>query len=400
MSVTRLTPLLFLLCAACGTDSRPGEVAVAGRDSAGVRIVENHAPAWAEGEAWTVSTEPSLTIGSAVDDEGYFLHQVMGALRLDDGRIVVANAGTNELRLYGPDGAYLETTGRAGEGPGEYEAIYSLSRYVADSILVADPALGRTSIVDESGSFGRSVRIDGRHETLGSLGDGSLVLLKWRTGASADYGAAGITWLSGRVMVMSPHGSAVDTIGEFDLSQNAVGPDGRPARYLFQPWHVRAITDSSLFWARGDSFAIREYNREGNLLRIIRKTHTPTPVTESLKKEFVGSYLRVLERDGFPEERRNQIADEFYAAESNQAVPPFRSMLLDRSGNLWVGNYSPDPYAPSRYWEVFGTEGSWLGTVETPPGVVLYEIGDDYLLGRSKDEYGVEYVVLYSLRKR
>ena len=38
-----------------------------------------------------------------------------------------------------------------------------------------------------------------------------------------------------------------------------------------------------------------------------------------------------------------------------------------------------------------------LGFVETPHGLVIYEIGADYLLGKVRDEPGVEYVQLWPL---
>jgi hypothetical protein len=48
-----IVPLFAALCAiACDDDARdPGVVM---RDSAGIRIVDNASPQWAEGEAWAV----------------------------------------------------------------------------------------------------------------------------------------------------------------------------------------------------------------------------------------------------------------------------------------------------------------------------------------------------------
>ena len=46
---------------------------------------------------------------------------------------------------------------------------------------------------------------------------------------------------------------------------------------------------------------------------------------------------------------------------------------------------------------VFDSEGVWIGTVTTPVNVTVLEIGTDYLLGRHRDELGVERVVLDDL---
>jgi hypothetical protein len=48
---------------------------------------------------------------------------------------------------------------------------------------------------------------------------------------------------------------------------------------------------------------------------------------------------------------------------------------------------------------VFDPEGVWLGTVEVPPGLRIYEIGPDYMLGRWDDELGVEHIRSYRLIK-
>ena len=50
-------------------------------------------------------------------------------------------------------------------------------------------------------------------------------------------------------------------------------------------------------------------------------------------------------------------------------------------------------------WTVFDPDGHVLGFVETPPGLHIYEIGADYLLGHATDEDGIEYVRLWPLER-
>lgn len=44
-------------------------------------------------------------------------------------------------------------------------------------------------------------------------------------------------------------------------------------------------------------------------------------------------------------------------------------------------------------------EGRVLGFVETPDRLEIFEIGEDYILGRSWDEMYVEYVQLWALER-
>jgi len=92
--------LLFLLIqAAC---DRPSSRAAGPevRDSAGIQIIENAGYLWPEGSGWRLSETPTVDIGESDDDPNYQLYSVVGALRLADGRIVVANSGSSELRFF------------------------------------------------------------------------------------------------------------------------------------------------------------------------------------------------------------------------------------------------------------------------------------------------------------
>jgi hypothetical protein len=50
-----------------------------------------------------------------------------------------------------------------------------------------------------------------------------------------------------------------------------------------------------------------------------------------------------------------------------------------------------------RNWLVFDPSGVWMGTVELPPNLDLFEVGEDYVLGRSRDEMDVETIRLLRL---
>ena len=87
-------------------------------------------------ETWRLSNEPTVVIGGADEREGYLLHHVVGATRLGDGRIVIANLSSLELKYYDPEGRHLFDAGGEGEGPGEFKSFDQLARLPGDSILV------------------------------------------------------------------------------------------------------------------------------------------------------------------------------------------------------------------------------------------------------------------------
>ena len=87
-------------------------------------------------QRWSLSEEPSVVIGGGDEREGYLLHHVVGAVRLGDGRIVIANLSSLELKYYDPEGRHLFDAGGRGDGPGEFRSFDQLVRLPGDSILV------------------------------------------------------------------------------------------------------------------------------------------------------------------------------------------------------------------------------------------------------------------------
>ena len=72
----------------------------------------------------------------------------------------------------------------------------------------------------------------------------------------------------------------------------------------------------------------------------------------------------------------------------------------DATGHLWVREYDfPREERPVPLWTVFDPDGRVLGFVETPPGLGILEIGEDYILGRAEDDLGVESIQLWPLER-
>jgi hypothetical protein len=133
------TGLLALGCDGVGKDGSLHAVASGGEET--------------EPELWRLSEAPILEIGVREGAEEYQFFRVGGSLRLPDGRIVVANTGARELRVFGADGGFLKTVGRDGEGPGEFRWPSRIRLLGADTLLVWDQSLQRVSLFDGEGRF-------------------------------------------------------------------------------------------------------------------------------------------------------------------------------------------------------------------------------------------------------
>jgi hypothetical protein len=81
--------------------------------------------------------------------------------------------------------------------------------------------------------------------------------------------------------------------------------------------------------------------------------------------------------------------------------PPYSDLHLDSEGFVWLSRYRNTRLEPDdpTLWYVFDPDGSWLGSIMTPPRFTVFEIGEDYLLGVRRDELDVEHVQLLRLRR-
>jgi hypothetical protein len=104
-------------------------------------------------EVWTLSTDPALEIGVREGDDPYQFDRATGSALLADGRVVVLDGGSREIRFFDADGVFLVAVGGEGEGPGEFRTPTRLRRTLGDSIQIWDARMARLSFFDLHGDF-------------------------------------------------------------------------------------------------------------------------------------------------------------------------------------------------------------------------------------------------------
>ncbi len=107
---------------------------------------------------WTLVEE--MRIGTAGGEGAESFARLKGLAVLDDGRVAVLESLAGEVRVFGSDGAYLATHGRAGEGPGEFQDANGLMLAPDGRLWVADERAGRISVFDAENGFVDSFRFE------------------------------------------------------------------------------------------------------------------------------------------------------------------------------------------------------------------------------------------------
>jgi len=397
---SRLAPFAFLLVMFSAGPLHARQT----RDSAGITIVENTRPLWSATEALRLAGTPSLVIGTRPEPP-YELSRVAGAVQLSDGRIVIADGGSLELRFFDSTGTFIRSVGRRGEAPGEFSAMESLARLPGDTLAVVSRF---TSISFFSGQ-GAFVHRQGlaaipRDVTLGiPIAAAVLQGRAFVRGVMTQSRTArGARWIDSIPLVLV--GSDSVQLGNFP-SMLMVPDDIGPRPPWFGPTAEFASDGTTFYVGYGGVYSIRVYSLDGRLQRVIRRQWTPVRVTQrdidAYVTEWAKRWIRATGPDA--ERQRQDLRDDPYATE----VPAFSQLIADRAGRLWVreahladapraGNLSTSPLVPSA-WSVFDARGRWLGDVAMPAFFQPMDIGQDYVLGVARDADGVETVVRYSL---
>ncbi|HEU5218588.1 MAG TPA: hypothetical protein VFU23_08005 [Gemmatimonadales bacterium] len=393
-----------------GSDAGGGKAAT--RDSAGISIVENSGPAWSSDRGWKVVDSPLVDIGD--------VDHVFGPVPLSDGRLAVANAGTNEVRIYDARGALLKSSGRAGSGPGEYQNLAGIWRGPGDSVMVSDVLVRRVSVLDREGAFARSVTLGGAGASLmptsgtvslaipsGWLDDGSIL------GVAQSFGIGvareGTFRDSLMVIVYGPDGLARDTVGRFpgpEMEQMTLSFGGRsmpaPTPVPLGRQFVGSANGDRFYLSVNNAWEIEVRGLDGSLKRLIRSDIKPATITPddiaANRKEMREQMESQPMMRNVPDAIKQQLTARIDQAKYPATFAFFAGLLTDQDGNLWAQEASASSSRAQRY-AVIDSSGRFLGRVTMPASFRTSSIGSDAVYGVWKDPDDVEHVRVYPLRK-
>lgn len=407
--MTLRTPCLRLaLTLCCATQAAAGQAA---RDSAGIRIIDNARPTWTPGREWRLSAKPALEIGAAAGPS-YEFTRIAGVTRLSDGRVVVAEQSTLQLMFYDSTGRHLKSVGGKGQGPGEFRDFTTITKLPGDSIAVE--TLRGATIFAPSGAFVRNVTFGpfppGVLQTpfvsvLSRFDNGTAVVMDYPQGQRGPAGAP--RWVdSSSLFLVNPAGAVTRALGKAPVAVFVAGT-GQPSPLDFGPDAPHASSGRAIYLGFTDQYAVRVYNSDWKLDRIIRRAWTPRPLTARDLDIYVDGWLKMWSKKTGAEleAQRREMRQSTYP----ELLPAYSAILAGPAGEIWVRE--PDlTGAPGCWclaglstvtsrWSVFDAGGRWLGDLPMPPRFIPVEIGADYVLGRSRDVDDVPHVMMYRLEK-
>lgn len=154
MSRSRILNSLIVLIALAGLAPAGQKVETVD----GVRVVHNSGPgAW--GKAAKVALEPVRVLGDVETDDENLAFFMPSAIVADAaGNLYVLDTGNHRVQKFGPDGKYLATYGRQGQGPGEFYYPAWLAVDAKGFLYVSDPNNQRIQVLTPEGKDHKAIK--------------------------------------------------------------------------------------------------------------------------------------------------------------------------------------------------------------------------------------------------
>jgi sugar lactone lactonase YvrE len=228
----------------------------------GVRVVHNAAPGlW--GKTPKVAIEPVRVLGdvdTADENQAFYMPANIALDSADN--LFVLDAGNHRIQKFGPDGKFLATFGRQGQGPGEFYFPTWLSVDAGGLLYVSDPNNQRVQVLTPDGKDHRTIKFtDANPGDVLRSPSGELVMAPPRMRFMINPGDKKAAGLPKLLKALDGEGKVLREFGEqrdFDdeLVNNAANEvlttlDGEGRAYLLFPTQNRIdkyAPDGRLLW--------------------------------------------------------------------------------------------------------------------------------------------------------
>lgn len=353
--------------------------------------------------AMVLSKEPVASIGATEGRESDQLFRVVGGLRRGDGGIVVANAGTNEIRFFDSNGSFLRSVGRGGAGPGEFRSMRSIIKIAGDSVLVWDPPLNRLTLLGPSGDvrdliqLNAGLQIELNGETVPAfptafhaLRGGALVGELGFPTQVMTRGATGIRRDTVPLPVFDRTGRLVTLLGPF-AGADAFVKDRSSMPMPYGHRLLVATTGRNVFIGTGKG-PIHLVTPEGDTLDSLTVPLPRIAVSDDAFAAMKESWIGRIAPAG-----RAGMRDMLAEMPRLEYRPLYSQIRSSADGDLWIREFA-EPTDSLQRWVALDPSGTARFEVEFNRTFELLDSGRDFVIMLVRDEFDTEQIRLYRLR--
>ncbi|MFW6079458.1 MAG: 6-bladed beta-propeller, partial [Gemmatimonadota bacterium] len=352
-----------------------------------------------------------LSVGVLEGDTVEQFDQVVRPFLLPDGSLAVPVLGAHAIRIFSPDGEFVRSLGRRGEGPGEFVGLTDAWAR-GDTVEAFDFSLRRVTRFPPDGSA-EVVNLDGALSGFisGALPDGWVAPYIYAT--NIDEGGRDQV----AIKLFGRDGSEIDEIARIEGMRRFRNGFGGSGPHPLSPRRISRVHDGRLYLAETTTPRIDVYESDGTRVDTITWEPDPNAMSpeEAMALVVDSATVRFARGDDpYPdsdEEVEPAVTRRMYeTADVPERTPAFADMRVDREGFIWIRPYEPLVHSaalqiltratPGGTWTILSPEGERVGTVEVPSDLRPTDIASDAVVGIRRDELGVETVHVHALERR
>ncbi len=344
----------------------------------GVKVVKNPAdPFYGE---LHLDLEEELSIGNE-NDENYMFNGVTDVATDSQGNIYVCDRMNFRIQKFDHNGQYLQTIGKKGQGPGEFERPARVFLDTQDNIFVADGGSrieGRMiKIFNSRGEFIRVIHLEGPISDFHVDSEGNILANVAQTVERGTIKA---------VAKMDSEGKIIKKIAEFsdikivrkrssEMSASFRVSHNYTPRLSFSP-----IDGQTFSYAYSTDYQIFVIDKDGKLLLKIQKKEAPQSISQGEKERIIEMLEESISRGGTKWPKG--VLEE--ACNFSPARPFFWRILADDKQRLFIWRVkSVLEGSKGNEFDVFNKEGYFIYRAKIPvrPEIInnsfLYDIKED-----------------------
>lgn len=368
------------------------------------------------GQSWPggAALVSEVVIGELDGPEEYIFGRIVSIAVGSAGEIFVMDRQVPALRVYEPNGIYRTTFGREGSGPGEYKRPDGGMVVIGDRLVLRDPGNGRMTVYDMAGDLVGNWLVSGGFNTgsqmswdlegnayTRALKDATVPVQEWEN-VLVRYDSEGVV----RDSLDVPEDDIPEGIVE-GHNENSSSTTGVP----FFPSQRSAFSPLGYFVQAVNTRYGIKLMRVGTSHLVFGRDYEAVPVPgghAAYRKDQITRNFR----NNFPGWRWN-------GPEIPDVMPPFSDVSVGIDGRVWVTLNQPmieednpdfDPaeegslptrWITSTVFDLFETDGTYLGQVTTPDNFRAYPapvFGTDWVVATTSDELGVQRVARYRIQ--
>lgn len=348
----------------------------------------------------------SLASATWMVDEA--LSNIHGVATFRDGRVLIADSRERLLYVASRDGR-LTRYGSAGEGPGEYQSVYSITRVRGDSLLVFDARNRRFLRFTAEGRQVQDVsiptellRAGGIAPVTGSDANGRLYWVGDVVGTEGGLPKRAAVhriraWTPGQtaVTIVAPlrdhaddrHAQAFHPFSARDAY--VIAPDGRVGVLSATDYRLRWYRDNRIV-AEGPPIPYAKVRLTAAERSAFRRARAGQPAG-GISMSGGGS------RDEPSPEAMRRMTEAYPDALFPDALPPFDADAVRRSprGDVWVTLSAPSA-ATQVMVDVLREDGTRRGSLRLPTGRRLVSLAPEGIYLKRVDDDGLEWLERYA----